>query len=96
MDVVRQGKMHPRSGRAVTVLTVAISALIGGSCGALLAVQQRWGAGEPVCTSGPTPFPMPICEVPLEASPAALLASSLIGAVLLALLGLAVARRMTR
>ncbi len=43
MDVVRQSKMHPRSGRAVTVLTVPVSALIGGSCGANAAAQLQQG-----------------------------------------------------
>jgi hypothetical protein len=91
--------MRPLSRRALTVLTVAVAALIGAFFGALLAVQQRWSAGEPVCTSGRSPFPTPVCEAPLEASPAALFASSLTGAVLLALLagaGLAAVRRIKR
>ena len=89
----------PRSGRTLTVLTVAVAALIGGFYGALLAAQQGWGAGEPVCTSGPPPFPTPTCEVPFEASPAALVASAFTGAMLLALLalaGLAAVRRLNR
>lgn len=79
--------MRPRSGRTLSALTAA--ALIGALCGALLAAQQRWGAGEPVCTSGPPPFPTPVCEVPFEASPAALVTSAMTGAVLFAMLALA-------
>lgn len=81
------------------MLAVAVAALIGAFYGALLAAQQGWGAGEPVCTSGGPPLPTPVCEVPFEASPAALVTSSLSGAVLLALLalaGVAVVRRMAR
>lgn len=94
----RQGRaFRPRSGGTLAALTAA--ALIGALCGALLAAQQRWGAGKPVCTSGPSPFPTPVCEVPFEASPAALVASALTGAVLLAMLalaGLAVLSRFSR
>ena len=96
--VNRQGQRKLRFGsaRRSSALAVAVAALLGAFCGALLALQQRWGAGNPVCTSGGQPLPTPICEVPLEASGATVLLSAAVGAVVLAALALALLRRRDR
>lgn len=97
MNRLSRRMLRLRTSRALTVLTVIIAALMGAFYGALFAAQQGWGAGDPVCTSGPPPFPMPTCEVPFEASGFALATSALVGALLLAglaLVGLALIRRL--
>lgn len=73
----------------MTALALIAAALHGAFYGALLAAQQGWGAGDPVCASGGRPFPTPICEVPFEAGGFALAASATLGAVLLAALAFA-------